>query len=509
MKTRLLFWSLLVLAVGTSGSWAAEKAEYCLWDLDSLYQVPKATWGEQDGLVREVYYEGEPVAGKPTRVFGYYATPAEGNGPFPAMVLVHGGGGTAFREWAELWANRGYAALAMDLAGCGPDKKRLPDGGPNQGDVGKYSQFDECDYRKMWTYHAIAAVIRGHSLLASREEVDAQRTGICGISWGGYLTCIAAGIDHRFKVAVPVYGCGFLDESSMWIPNFDKMTPELRQRWNKYFDPSGYLPGVECPIFFLAGTDDFAYPLDIHRKSYRSVPVRPGAGRCYRTDSGTTMERVGRTDGRRRASLFAGQTSQSETNYTPSPAVAHGPVRPGAGRCYRTDSDTTMERVSRTDGRRRASLFAGQTSQSETSYTPSPAEARGPVDLRIQINMPHGHYSGWAPKEIGLYVDSVLKNGKPLPRLGPLEVKHGKATASIENESTTQIKSTALNWTTDAGGYRDNFTKWENRQWHTVDATIKNGQISAEIPANRPITFFLEATDERGATVSTHYEELP
>ena len=405
MKTRLVFWSLLVLAVGASGSWAAEKA--CLWDLDSLYQVPKATWGEQDGLVREVYYEGEPVAGKPTRVFGYYATPAKGNGPFPAMVLVHGGGGTAFREWAELWARRGYAALAMDLAGHGPDKKRLPDGGPDQGDIGKYSHFDRSDYRKMWTYHAVAAVIRGHSLLASREEVDARRTGICGISWGGYLTCITAGIDHRFKVAVPVYGCGFLDENSVWLPFFNKMTPELRRRWVKYFDPSGYLSDVECPIFFLAGTDDLAYPMDIHRKSCQLVP------------------------------------------------------------------------------------------------------ARGPIDLRIQVHMPHGHWEGWAPKEIGLYVDSVLKNGKPLPRLGPLEVKNGKATATIENGSTIQIKSAALHWTTDKGGYRDNFTKWKNRQWHAVDATVENGQISAEIPSKRPITFFLEMTDDRDATTSTHYAELP
>ncbi len=30
-----------------------------------------------------------------------------------------------------------------------------------------------------------------------------------GDQLGGYLTCIVAGLDHRLKVAVPVYGCGF------------------------------------------------------------------------------------------------------------------------------------------------------------------------------------------------------------------------------------------------------------------------------------------------------------
>jgi dienelactone hydrolase len=38
---------------------------------------------------------------------------------FPGIVLVHGGGGAAFAKWAELWAKRGYAGIAMDLAGCG------------------------------------------------------------------------------------------------------------------------------------------------------------------------------------------------------------------------------------------------------------------------------------------------------------------------------------------------------------------------------------------------------
>jgi len=49
------------------------------------------------------------------------------------------------------------------------------------------------------------------------------------------------------------------------------MTPELRERWVTYFDPSSYLSQVRCPILFLNGTNDFAYPLDSYRKSYRLV----------------------------------------------------------------------------------------------------------------------------------------------------------------------------------------------------------------------------------------------
>ena len=34
-------------------------------------------------------------------------------------VGIHGGGGTAFREWAELWAKRGYVAVAGGIGGDG------------------------------------------------------------------------------------------------------------------------------------------------------------------------------------------------------------------------------------------------------------------------------------------------------------------------------------------------------------------------------------------------------
>ena len=309
------------------------------WDLAALQQPPHADWGAREGLVQEVFYAGEPLAGKPTRVFAYLARP-EGAGPFPAMVLVHGGGGEAFRAWAEHWAKRGYVALAMDTAGHGPGKARLPDGGPGQDDGVKFRAFTDADARDMWTYHAVAAVLRGHSLLASLPEVDRARIGITGISWGGYLTCIVAGIDERLKVAVPVYGCGFLGDNSCWVTtNFDKMPPEQRQQWLRAWDPSSYLAGVRCPILFLNGTNDFAYPLDSYRKSYSlvrpelrhvSILVRMNHGHMWTfgevdrfVDSilkkGASPPRVAPlviADGTLRAAVSGGEVVKAELHFT-------------------------------------------------------------------------------------------------------------------------------------------------------------------------------------------------
>ena len=241
------------------------------WNLPALKAAPAATWGAKTGLVQQVWYEGEPLQGKPTRIFAYLGRPEKGAGPFPAIVLVHGGGGKAFQDWATHWAKRGYVALAMDLSGNGPDG-RLPDAGPDQSDQTKFRNFTDAESKNMWTYHAVAAVIRGHSLLAAQPEVDPRRIGITGISWGGYLTCIVAGLDDRLKVAVPVYGCGFLHENSYWKDkSLAAMDPQARERWIKYFDPSQYLGGVDCPILFLNGSNDFAYPMDSYRKSYELV----------------------------------------------------------------------------------------------------------------------------------------------------------------------------------------------------------------------------------------------
>jgi len=369
------------------------------WNLESLKKTPPATWGVKTELVREVTYEGEPLAGNPTRVFAYYARPDDAKGPLPAMVLVHGGGGHAFAEWATLWARRGYAALAMDLAGCGPDRKPLADGGPSQDDDLKFADFRPETADQMWTYHAVAAVIRAHSLLASLPEVDADRIGVTGISWGGYLTCIVAGLDDRLKVAVPVYGCGFLHENSIWMDNgsrLAKATPDQRAQWIAFFDPSRYLSGVRCPILFINGAGDPAYPLDSYQKSYHLVP--------------------------------------------------------------------------------------------------------GPIHRCIKPRMPHGHVEGWTPLEIGLFVDSVLRSGDPLPELGPMSVVDGRVTARFTSK--VPVTKGELHYTSDRG-------RWQDRRWKTIEARLDDAQVSAELPSERPLTYYLGIIDRRGATVTADHACLP
>jgi len=102
------------------------------WDLERLKKTPQVEWLNRKGTVHSLLYEGEPFKGDcATQVFAYYASPGTLNAnpeldrDLPAIVLVHGGGGTAFDQWARKWAADGYAAIAMDLNGGRPKGERF------------------------------------------------------------------------------------------------------------------------------------------------------------------------------------------------------------------------------------------------------------------------------------------------------------------------------------------------------------------------------------------------
>ena len=365
------------------------------WDLIALSQRPEYEWSDQTSPVWSLYYKAEPYKNQPTSVFACYASPATlqvpsaAERPFPAIVLVHGGGGTAFKEWAELWARRGYAAIAMDLAGCGQDRKRLADGGPGQSDEEKFGAIDQPS-KDQWTYHAVANVILAHSLIRSFKEVDASRTAITGISWGGYLTCIVAGLDNRFKAAVPVYGCGFLHENSVWLNQFAKMTPQQKDRWVQLWDPSIYVGSATMPVFFVNGTNDFAYPLDSYSKTYGLV--------------------------------------------------------------------------------------------------------KGKRNFRITVHMPHGHQQGWAPKEIGLFVDQYLTGGTPLATVTKPQIIHRNVRAKIDSKTT--LTSASLHYTTGTAPIN-------KLDWESMTARIAGQFIISPAPPDEATIWFLTVTDNRKAIVSS------
>ncbi len=254
----------LVAAMLALGASAASD----MWNAVLALPPPAKYSSSLTGAVEAVMLDGVDCAGKPTRFFAWYGLPkgASASAKVPAMVLVHGGEGTAFDWWVREWNERGYAAIAMDTCGALPVKDpttkkwaRHEFSGPKG-----WGGLNETDkpIHDQWTYHAVAAVIRSHTFLRSLPEVDPARVGITGISWGGYLTCIAAAVDHRYSWAMPVYGCGFnryapAGFSTAKLPRMG----ERGERWEALWDPKSYLADAQCPFLWVTGARDFAFSL--------------------------------------------------------------------------------------------------------------------------------------------------------------------------------------------------------------------------------------------------------
>ncbi len=406
---RLLLTILTLSAVARGG-------EPGTWPIDRLQsEIPEYRIEDPDAPIQSILYQGEPVAGGNTEVFAFYASPktlgtAKAGETYPGIVLIHGGGGTAFSDWVWMWAQRGYAAIAMDLGGSRPpappydangdkiqdfhhkrdQRTRLDKAGL---DHGRTQKFDSIGGKidDDWPYHAVANVMKAHSLLRSFDEVDAERTAVTGISWGGYTTCLVASLDDRFKAAVPVYGCGFLHEGeSVQKPSIDALG-DRRQAWVDAYDPGSHLGKCRTPIFWVNGTNDQHYVLDSYAKSYALV--------------------------------------------------------------------------------------------------------KGPKTLRIEPMMKHSHGAGWEPEEIGLFVDSILKDGTPLPVVSELETSDD-GTVSVSVKSELPITEAKLFYTTDDG-------LRSKREWSSLPAEIEGDRIVAKgLPADAN-TWLLTITDERGAMVTS------
>jgi dienelactone hydrolase len=248
------------------------------WDLDELRREPIIEWGvktEYPGYeLQRLYYSNVAYEGRPTRVFAYLARPRGMTGRAPGIVLVHGGAGKAFPEWAAQWAGCGYVALAMDLDGRDDHGSHLADGGPGTGNGSIITDLATGSIHDMWPYQAVAAATRAVTILTNEPEVNSDQVGILGISWGSCAAGVVASLDHRVAFAILAYGCGFLQEDSSYRELLAAMPESARLSWIKNFDQSSYLAGLRAPVLWLAGTNDHFFYLDSLTKSQAMTNAR-------------------------------------------------------------------------------------------------------------------------------------------------------------------------------------------------------------------------------------------
>ncbi len=107
-------------------------------------------------------------------LYGDVTIPEVGDGPFPAMVLMHGTGGRGYRQnsWADFFAEKGIASINVDyFTGRGYRRGSSPPG----------DYYDVADAMK---------------LLSTHPQVDKNRIGVMGWSNGAEIALEAALIDE-------------------------------------------------------------------------------------------------------------------------------------------------------------------------------------------------------------------------------------------------------------------------------------------------------------------------
>jgi len=174
-------------------------------------------------------------------------TVPSGDGPFPAVVCLHGHGGsrekvhdasTEYNGFATAFARRGFVTLAPSLWHC--------DYAPNQ----------------LWN------LMRLVDVLETQKWVDKERIAVAGLSMGGEWSMWLAACDTRIKAAI-VSGWMCTTEGVLRVPNCPCwMPPGLLGLCDI---AEVHILIAPRPLLIESATEDPCFPIDATRKGFDMI----------------------------------------------------------------------------------------------------------------------------------------------------------------------------------------------------------------------------------------------
>jgi dienelactone hydrolase len=209
---------------------------------------------ESNGIVtEEVKFLSEMDGRKPVEIFAYFSYP-KGRRNLPAFIWIEGGLAPARTLRTHFGARRGYATMAIDFPRPGLRSTGLYP-------INLGLELGE-NPRQAPIYHGAVALLRAVSFLESRPEVDKNRIGMAGSSWGGLFTTLMTGVDRRLKVGACMFGTGNLQLGNMWWDAYNRsgdFPPILREHWRTTLDGAFRLRTRKTPIAWFTGTNDWFF----------------------------------------------------------------------------------------------------------------------------------------------------------------------------------------------------------------------------------------------------------
>ena len=193
--------------------------------------------------------------------------PAEGS--YPLILAIHGGPhggyGNRFSFQFQLWAANGYAVLYTN-----------PRGSTGYGEKFLYATWGG------WGILDYEDVMAGVDHVLKRYNIDENRLGVTGYSYGGFLTDWTIGHTSRFGAAISGAGIsnwisdyGTADiprtkESEFYGPPWEPRSGELLRK----LSPITYAGNVTTPTLFVHGESDFRVPIEQGEQMYTALKKR-------------------------------------------------------------------------------------------------------------------------------------------------------------------------------------------------------------------------------------------
>lgn len=211
------------------------------------------------GIVVPVEHEVAGRDGYP--VHGWVAVP-EGEGPFPVILQIHGGPyasyGVHLFDETQVLVAAGYAVVYSNP----------------RGSAGYGRAHGRSIRRRMGTLDYADVMDFFDGVVADDPRLDAQRVGVMGGSYGGYMTAWVIAHDHRFAGAIvergfldPTAFPGSSDIGSFFGDEYVGTDPLLVAAQS----PMAVVDQVETPTLVLHSELDYRCPLEQATRYYAAL----------------------------------------------------------------------------------------------------------------------------------------------------------------------------------------------------------------------------------------------
>jgi dipeptidyl aminopeptidase/acylaminoacyl peptidase len=237
-----------------------EARDVYLYDLESSQSTRLTTSPgsvESEQLVEPTLHRFESFDGESVPVF-LFEPP--GDGPFPVVVMVHGGPEAQWLPWfspsfaplTQHLVSRGYAVAAPNVRGSSGYGKR-------------YQALDDVEKR----LDSVQDLGSLHEWLSSRPSIDGSRAVVYGRSYGGYMVLAALAFQPELWAA----GLEAVGISSLvtFLRNTSDYRRAAREReygslandldFLEHASPMTHIDAIRAPLFIQHGRNDPRVPV--------------------------------------------------------------------------------------------------------------------------------------------------------------------------------------------------------------------------------------------------------